>query len=118
MSSSGCAERLAPAFKPGCQSLDPNSRPYRERLGRAGKFDCHTSREIALEWHPGFTEQSDVVGFAVKANDCIGIDVLGLANEFLQNELAPVFLLWRAIGTKRGWRADSEAFASQPTLDF
>jgi len=50
--------------------------------GGAGKLHRNASGNHALEIHVGLVNADDAVILVVDPNDCVGVDVFGLAHEF------------------------------------
>jgi len=50
--------------------------------GSAGKFHRDAGGDHALELHAGLVNPNGAVILVVDPNDCVGVDIFGLANEF------------------------------------
>jgi hypothetical protein len=65
--------------------------------GGAGKLHRNAGGNHALEIHAGLVNPDDAVILVVDPNDCVGVDIFGLAHEFAYDKLPPVLLQGRAV---------------------
>jgi hypothetical protein len=57
------------------------------QLRYAGKLDGCTASENVPQPHTNLTDWTDAVEFIFKTDDCIGIDIFGVANKLIQSKL-------------------------------